>query len=344
MGTRRRFFVTLAIVLAVVLIAGVLAVTRPWQPRPTRIVVLSDSLSEGMGEVTALEKTWPHLLGSRLREYRREGESGGTWLPASLGGDMFEFEAGRPQRGAWPARDGVGVPGAVEGGSVSWDVGRFDTAVVHVYSERAGASFTATSGDRRVEFSSPGAGLHSFEVGDLGTTLTVTGNGAIVGVLGRTGQGSIEVYNLSWSGSSTSDWLWWLDQPGLRSLLTTIDPDVVVLSLGGNDFWNDGDRDRFGAHLRAIHDRVGQAAPRASWILGTQPVADETSETSWLDFQQVTLDYAAELGVPVIDLAHRMPVVKVAPQLYARDRIHLTDAGQAFVADLAESAFYEARP
>lgn len=343
MSDRRRSRVLLVIAVGVLVLAGVLAITRPWEPAPLRLVVLSDSLSEGMGEVTALEKTWPHVVGAQVREVRREApRTGGTWLPASLNGEMFGFTAGEAGAGAWPAVDEVGVPGAMTGGPVSWDVDGFDRGVAYVFSERGGAVFTATTDSGEVTFTSPNAGVHSFEVGGLTDSVTVRGDGAVLGFLGRAGHGSVEVYNLSWAGSTTGDWLWWLEQPGLLPLIEEIDPNVIVLSVGGNDFWDDGDWDRFAAHLRAIHDQVSGVAPHASWVLGTQPVADETSEKDWLDFQQVTVHYARELGAPVIDLADQMPAVAVAPQLYASDRIHLTDAGHAFIADLARPVIYKA--
>lgn len=346
-GNRRALprpsFVLLAIVLGVALVAGVLAITRPWQPKPVRLVVLSDSLSEGMGQVTALQNTWPHLVGARLRAERGEAaQDGGTWLPASVNGQMFGFRTGAAGAGAWAATNKVGVPGAMAGGTVTWQTAGFDSAVVQVFAERPGELFTASSGDQQVGFTSPDAGLHSFTVDSLADTLTVRGDGVVVGVLGRAGHGSVEVYNLSWSGSSTSDWLGWLDRPALLPLIESIDPDVIVLSLGGNDYWQGGDRDRFAAHLRTVHDRVAAAVPRASWVLGTQPVPDQTPAQDWTSFQQITEDYAERLGAPVIDLVGLMPGAAVEPQLYSWDRIHLTDAGHAFIAGIAGPAIEEA--
>lgn len=340
---RRRPAVLLAIVLGVAVIAGVLAITRPWQPKPVRLVVLSDSLSEGMGQVTALQNTWPHLVGARLRAERGEaGQAGGTWLPASVNGAMFGFQTGTAGAGAWAATNKVGVPGAMAGGTVTWQMAGFDSATVQVFAERPGELFTASSGDQQVGFTSPDAGLHSFTVDSLADTLTVRGDGVMVGVLARAGRGSVEVYNLSWSGSGTSDWLGWLDRPALLPLIESIEPEVIVLSLGGNDFWQGGDRDRFAAHLRTVHDRVAAVAPRASWVLGTQPVPEQTSAQDWTAFQQITLDYAERLGAPVIDLAGRMPGAAAQPQLYSWDRTHLTDAGHAFIAGIAEPAIEEA--
>lgn len=336
----RRHRVLLAIMAGLALVAGLVAFTRPWQPRPLRLVVLS----EGMGQVTALEKTWPHLVGARLRVERGESATaGGTWLPASVHGEMFGFTTGTAGPGAWAATAKVGVPGAMAGGTVSWRVAGYDRAVVQVFAERPGQLFTASTGDRQVGFTSPDAGLHSFTVDTLADTLTVRGDGVVVGVLAGTGGDSVQVFNLSWSGSSTADWLGWLDRPALLPLIAAADPDVIVLSLGGDDFWTSGDADRFAAHLRTVRDRVAAAAPRASWVLGTQPVPDQTSAADWTRFQQVTLDYAAELSAPVIDLANRMPGAAAAPELYSWDRTHLTDAGHAFIAGIAEPAIDQAR-
>ncbi|MFT4215671.1 MAG: SGNH/GDSL hydrolase family protein [Micropruina sp.] len=343
MNTPRRPRLLLAIVLGVALLAGVLALTRPAPATPLRLVVLSDSLSEGMGQVTGLEKTWPHLVGARVRAERGESaRDGGTWLPASVNGEMFGFRIGTAGAGAWAATAKVGIPGAIAGASVTWQTDGYDSAVVQVVAERAGQSFSASTGERRIDLTSPDAGPHSFTVDSLDDTLTVQGDGVVVGVLARAGSGSVDVYNLSWSGSSTNDWLGWLDRPALLPLIQAIQPDVIVLSLGGNDFWQSGDPDRFGAHLRRMHDQVAAVAPSASWVLGTQPVPDQTSAQDWTRFQQVTLDYAAELGAPTIDLAQQMPGASAAPQLYSWDRTHLTDAGHAFIAGLAEPAIDKA--
>lgn len=338
---RRR--TVLAVLGALLLVAGLLVLARPWQPKPLRLVVLSDSLTEGMGQVTALERTWPHLVGARLRAERGEpATEGGSWLPASVHGEMFGFATASATPESWAATDKVGIPGALAGGAVTWSVAGFDSVVVQVFANQPGDLFTAATGDRQVGFTSPDAGLHSFTVDAPGDSLTVRGDGVVVGALGRAGSGSVEVYNLSWSGSSTTNWLGWLDR-ALPSLIGSIDPDVVVLSLGGNDFWAGTDRDRFGAQLRTIHDRVAAVAPRAAWVLGTQPVPDSTPAQDWRRFQQVTADYAAELGAPVIDLVNQMPGAASAPQLYAWDRTHLTDAGHAFIAGLAAPAIAKAR-
>ena len=343
MTALRRPRLVLAIVLGVALVAALLAWTRPGQPRPLKVVVLSDSLAEGMGQVTGLTKTWPHLVGAERRTARGEGPSdGGTWLPASVHGQMFGFAPAQLAPGSWAATEKVGIPGAAAGGAVSWPVDGFDRAVVQVFAERAGELFTASTGERQVGFTSPDGGLHSFEVDGLAETLTVRGDGVVVGVLARTVSGGTDIYNLSWSGSTTGDWLGWLERPGLLPLLSQIRPDVIVLSLGGNDFWQSGDRDRFGAHLRRLHDQVAAAVPSATWVLGTQPVPDSSPAREWLRFQQVTRDYAAELGVPVSDLADLMPGASAAPQLYATDRIHLTDAGHAFIAGVAGPAIAKA--
>ncbi|NMD47999.1 MAG: SGNH/GDSL hydrolase family protein [Propionibacterium sp.] len=343
MSVLRRHRTALAVVAGLLLVAGMLVLARPWQPKPLRLVVLSDSLTEGMGQVTALERTWPHLVGARLRAERGEAAAdGGTWLPASVHGEMFGFATASATPESWAATDKVGVPGALAGGAVTWNVTGFDSAVVQVFADGAGGLFTATTGERQVGFTSPGPGLHAFTVNDLDDTLTVRGDGVVVGALARAGSGSVEVYNLSWSGSSTTNWLGWLDR-ALPSLIGSIDPDVVVLSLGGNDFWAGTGRERFGAQLRTIHDRVAAAAPRAAWVLGTQPVPDSTPAQDWRGFQQVTVDYAAELGAPVIDLVNQMPGAASAPELYAWDRTHLTDAGHAFIAGLAEPAIAKAR-
>ncbi|MBP8918989.1 MAG: SGNH/GDSL hydrolase family protein [Micropruina sp.] len=339
----RRRLVVLTVGVALAVIAGlVFLVTRP-DASPLRVVVLSDSLSEGMGEVTDLSRTWPNLVGDALRTDRRQQPgSGGTWMPASLAGDMFGFSAGRADAAAWAATDDTGVPGAIARGPVTWDVRRYDSAVVHVAAEWAGARFTARSGDRVVGFTSTGPGTASFVVDDLGDELTVSGDGVVLGVLGRSGGGTVEVYNLSWSGSSTNDWLGWAGRPMLLPMLRAIDPDVIVLSLGGNDFWDVGDTDRFGAHLGRLHGLVSGVAPRARWVLGTQPVPAATDAAAWRRFQQVTIDTANGLGAPVIDLVGQMPTAAEAPGLYSSDRTHLTDAGHAFIAERATPAIRRA--
>ncbi len=45
----------------------------------------------------------------------------------------------------------------------------------------------------------------------------------------------------------------------------------------------------------------------------------------------------------MIDLVNQMPGAASAPELYAWDRTHLTDAGHGFIAGLAEPAIAKAR-
>lgn len=332
----------IVVALALIGVAGVLVV-RATGPNHLRIVVLADSLTEGQGEVTDLRRTWPHLVGDQLRVERREAAgSGGTWLPGAVANEMFAFTAGRPGAGSWPATDETGVPGSVARGPVTWDTTRYDSAVVHVQSDFAGARYTARTGDREVVFTHDAAGTAGFVVDGLGDELTVSGDGTVLGVLGRGGTGTVDVYNLARSGSSTDDWLRWADHPALLPLIGSIDPDVVVLSLGGNDLWHGGDPDRFAANLRTLRARVGEVAPRARWVLGTQPVPDQTAAEDWMRFQQRTIDYAAELGAPLIDMVGQMPGYSGAPVLYAADKGHLTDAGHRFTAGVAGPAIRRA--
>ncbi|MFT4296995.1 MAG: SGNH/GDSL hydrolase family protein [Micropruina sp.] len=344
--TRRRplrWLRAIAILAAVIVVAAVsIVLTRP-SSKPLRIVVIADSLTEGMGEVTDLRRTWPHLVGDQLRIERGEAAgSGGTWLPASVSGPMFGFAAGRAGDGSWPAIGDSGVPGSIGHGPVSWDVSRYDSAVVQVSAEKAGQQFSASSGGTTVDFTSSAAGVSSFVVDSLGPELTVRGQGVVLGVLGRSGTGTVDVYNLAWAGSSTQDWLGWVGRPALLPLLRGIDPDVVVLSLAGNDLWQGVGAEKFAGNLRRLHELVGEVAPRARWVLGTQPVADNTPRADWMAYQQKVIDYAAELRAPLIDLVDTMPGYSGGPFFYAADHAHLTDAGHALEAGEAGPAIRRA--
>lgn len=332
---------TIVAVMAVVAVAAVFFLRQGH--KPLRIVVLADSLTEGMGEVTDLRRTWPHLVGDQLRIERGEAAgSGGTWLPASVSGPMFGFTAGRPGEGSWSALNESGVPGSIARGPVTWDTSRYDSAVVHIGAERAGQRFTASSGGAEVTFTSTEEGTASFVVDKLGPELTVSGEGTVLGVLGRSGSGSIDVYNLAWAGSSTKDWLGWAGRPALLPLLREIDPDVVVLSLAGNDLWQGVSAGDFADNLGRLHKLVGEVAPRARWVLGTQPVADNTPREQWMAYQQKVIDYATELNAPLINLVDTMPGYSGGPFFYAADHAHLTDAGHALEAGEAGPAIRRA--
>ncbi len=340
---RRWLRVTAILAALAVVVAGSIAVVVQRGAKPLRIVVLADSLTEGMGEVTDLRLTWPHVVGDQLRIERGEAAgSGGTWLPASVSGPMFGFTAGRPGEGAGSALPASGVPGSITRGPVTWDTSRYDSAVVQVGAQRVGQRFTATSAGVEVTFTSSSAGTASFVVEKLGPELTVSGDGDVLGVLGRSGTGSIDVYNLAWAGSSTKDWLGWAGQPALLPLLRSIDPDLVVLSLAGNDLWQGVGPDTFAGNLRRLHGLVSGVAPHARWVLGTQPVADNTPREQWMAYQRQVIDYAAELQVPLINLVEQMPGYSGGPFFYAADHAHLTDAGHALEAGEAGPAIRRA--
>lgn len=343
-GVRRALALLMVLPCASVAVACTPQEVKPLRDAtPLTIVVVADSLTEGQGEVTDLRRAWPHLVGDQLRVERGETPgSGGTWLPASLSGPMFGFTAGESGEGSWPAIDENGVPGSIARGPVTWDTTRYDSAIVHIGAERAGLRFTARSGGVHVDFVSTEAGVASFEVEGLGSELTVSGEGAVLGVLGRSGSGTVDVYNLAWSGSSTQDWVGWTGRPALLPLLRGIDPDIVVLSLGGNDLWQDVGSDRFAANLRQLHDQIGEVAPRARWVLGTQPIADFTPPAEWMAYQDEVTGYAAELDAPVINLVELMPGYSGGPFFYAADRAHLTDAGHALEAGAAGPAIRQA--
>lgn len=133
----------------------------------------------------------------------------------------------------------------------------------------------------------------------------------------------------------------WIDRGPMIDLVRQIDPDLVILSLGGNDYWAGRPSSEMGANLRHIHDAVSAAAPDARWILGTQPVPGSEAPESWTAYQEVTVRYAREIGAPLINLTADMPSARVDRDLYAADETHLTDAGHAWIAALAVTAVHE---
>ena len=318
-------------------------------PEVKRILVISDSLSEGMGEVSDIGRTWPQVMARSLRrEYGLDPLTGGSWIPAGLNGSGFTFTAGRAGPGASSATDAIGIPGSMRGGPVAFSVEGFESALVTVNATRPGVTFTVRRGATTTTHTVDRAGAGQFRVPVTDATVEVTPggpDGQVLGVLAESGEpgSGTSVYNLSWSGSSTTDWLGWIEKGGFIDLVRQIDPDLVILSLGGNDYWADGDAAQFEAHLRRIHDSVAAAAPDARWILGTQPVPANESPEAWRAFQGTTVRYAEELGAPVLNLADDMPTVNQDRLLYSADSTHLTDAGHAWIAGLAVMAVHELR-
>ncbi len=320
---------------------------RDRAPEVKRILVISDSLSEGMGEVSDIGRTWPQVMARSLRkEYGLDALSGGSWIPAGLNGSGFTFAAGKAGRGASSATDEIGIPGSMRGGPITFRVAGYERALITVNATRPGVTYTVRTGTGTRRQTSRRAGVNQFRIPVTDETVEVTPDdgGQVLGVLAESGTpgSGLSVYNLSWSGSGTNDWLRWIDQGDLMDMVRQIDPDLVILSLGGNDYWApDSDAARFDAHLRRIHDAVAAAAPDARWILGTQPVPGRELAENWEAFQQVTVRYAEELNAPVIDLASDMPSVRNTARLYSADRIHLTDEGHAWIAALAVLAVHE---
>jgi len=341
--------IVLLLVLGVVLwaVRGSRFATSGQAPEVKRILVISDSLSEGMGEVSDIGRTWPQVMARSLRrEYGLEPLTGGSWIPAGLNGSGFTFTAGRAGSGASSATEAIGIPGSMRGGPITFSVDGYESVLVTVNATRPGVTFTVRSGSTTTSHTVDRAGAGQFRVPVTDGTVEVTPgdvDGQVLGVLAESGEpgSGTSVYNLSWSGSSTTDWVRWVEKGGFVDLVRQIDPDLIILSLGGNDYWADGDTGRFESHLRRIHDGVAAAAPDARWILGTQPVPAKESPGEWRAFQDTTVRYAEELGAPVLDLADDMPTVIEDGLLYSADGTHLTDAGHAWIAGLAVLAVHE---
>lgn len=148
-----------------------------------------------------------------------------------------------------------------------------------------------------------------------------------------------KVTNLAHNGALVADYLpggRWADTVNAIAQVRQLQPSMVIVELGGNDFYIDRDPEVFARQLRQLVDSIKAASPNSSiflvkiWEIGQResPRAVHT----WSEYGAKMHEVAVATGAGLSDLAQYLPSPNNdTAGLYLPDRIHLGNAGNLVV-------------
>ena len=150
-----------------------------------------------------------------------------------------------------------------------------------------------------------------------------------------------KVQNYAHNGALASDYLpggRWTTTTGAFADMTTVAPNLIIIDLGGNEFYSQVDPATFAANLKTVVDNVKTASPGASILLSiyaqmhwsaNQYASTETH--TWADYANQIYNTAVSEGVALIDMRQYIPAADSTtlpnPTPWYTDQIHLNDAG-----------------
>ncbi|OZE13391.1 hypothetical protein CH249_01755 [Rhodococcus sp. 05-2255-3B1] len=340
--------------------------------RAIRLAVLSDSQAEGFAAgytdgVPDVRKTWPALLAEDFA--RKAGVRASLWLQADTpNADHWNYNF-RPTSfdGTTTADrtgDTNGVPGSVwlnenntagQTKSLTWPLR--DTYAVDVflggYPEygTGAVTITLTLGDNTLvnHTVTPTSHVEVFSYTDAKGIASVKVHNAVNGiqVLGvlerqtssddvddRTG---IEVYNFGFAGKPAADFAQYTDislGTVLPELLAAIEPDLVIIALGGNDAEQGRTAAQLEADLVTIATHVNAQTPDSEFLFVAMQY-DYTGATppiTWADYRTAIANAASTAaGSLVVDTQYTTP--PGGEGLFVGDGVHFKIAGARSVSD-----------
>lgn len=177
----------------------------------------------------------------------------------------------------------------------------------------------------------------------------------IVGDSGSTGYGVIDpnnhwvaklrqakpntrINNYAHDGAMVSDFLpggRWPETTGAVAQIGVDQPSLVLIELGGNEYYIDRDPALYKANLETLTQKIWQVSPRSTIIYETIWPFDPRQSTtvhSWNEYGTAMLQVAVEYSAGWIDLRQFFPphyANDTYTHLLNTDQIHPTDAGNA---------------
>jgi hypothetical protein len=150
-----------------------------------------------------------------------------------------------------------------------------------------------------------------------------------------------KVQNYAHNGAMASDFLpggRWTTTTGAMSDIASVGPNLVIIDLGGNEFYSQVTPATFAANLTSVVNDVKAASPGASILLSIYaqllwaPNQWASTETyTWDQYATQIYDTAVNEGVALIDMRQYVPPAGSAnlpnPSPWYSDNIHLNDAG-----------------
>ncbi len=142
----------------------------------------------------------------------------------------------------------------------------------------------------------------------------------------------VRVYSGGLSGSATDRWISGADVERHLTRVRTLDPGLLIVAMGSNDWRYGHSADTFAANLRTIISQH-RAVTDASVLLLAPHCRLDMPGPGWLAYCEAMADVAAETGCGHLDLQHEFPASVAEDDsrrpLIAPDRVHLTPRGHA---------------
>lgn len=147
--------------------------------------------------------------------------------------------------------------------------------------------------------------------------------------------------NYAHNGARSADYLpggRWASTTTALDQITTNKPPLVLIDLGGNDYWAQRDPAVFKSELGQIIDQIRAARPDVTILLSIYPELRwqpnefaSTKQYDWSAYTAAIFDTAVTKPTALLDLRQTFPAatdpVPTSPNVWAADGIHLNDAG-----------------
>jgi lysophospholipase L1-like esterase len=322
-----------------------------------RMLHIGDSITEGTG-VSSHTQTWPYLVAQKIRQaypsIAGNAVTGSTgWTPvrqtsSTLGSlwtiagsytdNLFGFRFTR----SIALQPGGTVTGTVTGTSIDiWfpKGTATGTFTVKVDGVQVGGTYGGTNASTQDGFkqrvSLGAAGSHTVVLTSTHATNPQYFSGITV-FNGNENSGVVAV-NAGFHGSNTANWLTAANNANWVQNIPALDPHLVTIELGANDYSAALGYTAFKSNLRTLVEQIrANCITYPSIVFVAVHKRSETVTPRWEAYEYGLQQLATELGCGFIDCRRTMPDVgsaeAVSAGLYV-DTVHPSAAGYALMAD-----------
>lgn len=330
--------------------------------RPARWVAIGDSITEGQG-ASARPKRWLDLARAALRvDYPVTDAPGGVgylpavfavyapdsrwgeWLSTSRGSVTANFETASLGYRSVVVGDRATISYPFFGSDLDiwWAVGggRFSYSIDDGAEKSVDTSARATAG--RV---APDADITALSgLPDAEHTVTIRANGAVTleGFTAYSGDRTrgITTFDSAHSGATVDTYL--KDLPTFLAALKSASPNLISVSLGGNDASTESPAELKHKYLKLI-TALKKLPSRPSILLIGEfepgPAMTNNIRAPWAQYQAAISDLAHSTGSALLSLYREMPAADTSGTgFYSKDGLHPNDSGQKEIARLVLAA------
>lgn len=338
------------------LFAGWRTAVKEQGTRTTTILCIGDSVTEGTG-VTVLENTWPYLMGAKLRDAIPTVPANATdsrgwspisgssssltapWTVANNGGtssttSSFGFRNIKSQS----ISGGATITGTVTGTSVDiWHTRGTNTAAFQVRVDGAligsygGPTGSVTSGYvNRIPLGASGS--HTVTITSGAGPAYING----ITVLNGNESSGINVINAGVHGSQSVIWNSTASSATWLQDISALQPDVVIIMLGLNDYSSTTGRATYMTNIRNLVNALQNSNSGYPTILLVAPYKENfVASPRWEVYEYGLSELAQSEGVGFFDLRTKMPDIGTPEgdaSGYYNDAVHPNALGNERIA------------